>query len=99
MATTAFLMPFGKHRHKPLHTIPKGYLRWLLDEAQLDRRLRLAVTKALAGQIVNAPSTDDKVDAYRDDSLARLRANGGSTLLYVEGGFDPTLVVLGGDHV
>lgn len=27
----AFVMPFGRHKDKPLAQVPRGYLRWALD--------------------------------------------------------------------
>ncbi len=30
-------MPFGKHKGKPLHEVPKGYLTWLLEAGALDK--------------------------------------------------------------
>jgi len=72
---TLYAMPFGKHKGKPLHRLPDGYLRWLLT-IDIDDALLRAATKALTGEPVYGPSDNDKVDAARDACLARLRAEG-----------------------
>jgi DNA polymerase III epsilon subunit family exonuclease len=46
------VMPFGKHKGKPMEEVPADYLRWLLDTAKggkpLDPAVKLAAEKALA---------------------------------------------------
>lgn len=32
--TATFVMPFGKHKSKPLAEIPKPYLRWVVDNVE-----------------------------------------------------------------
>lgn len=40
-------MPFGKHMGKPLNTLPRKYLRWLLDNCNLREPLKTDVKKVL----------------------------------------------------
>jgi exodeoxyribonuclease X len=35
-------MTFGKHKGTPLSEVPKDYVRWLLDQANVDPYLRQA---------------------------------------------------------
>jgi exodeoxyribonuclease X len=37
-------MTFGKHKGLPLSEVPKDYVRWLLDQANVDPYLRQAFT-------------------------------------------------------
>jgi hypothetical protein len=56
MATAeTFVMPFGKHKDKPLSAIPAGYLMWLLDNADSLRADTRAVIEAFVGR---APTPD-----------------------------------------
>jgi hypothetical protein len=41
-------LPFGRHKHQPLPSIPGDYLRWLMREHKLSSGLRAAV----AGELV-----------------------------------------------
>lgn len=38
-------MPFGKHKGKPISEVPKDYVRWLLDQPNVDPFIRRAFTK------------------------------------------------------
>lgn len=43
-----FVMPFGRHQGRPLSTVPRGYLHWLLDNAKdLRPETRQAITAYL----------------------------------------------------
>jgi exodeoxyribonuclease X len=37
-------MTFGKHKGTPLSEVPKDYVRWLLDQPNVDPYLRQAFT-------------------------------------------------------
>jgi exodeoxyribonuclease X len=39
------VMPFGKHQGVPLAQVPSDYRRWLLNQPDIDPRLRAALTK------------------------------------------------------
>jgi hypothetical protein len=51
------MMPFGKHKDKPLSAVPADYLNWLLRACKLSPGLRTAVTAELRsrGQSVPEP--------------------------------------------
>ena len=51
-------MPFGKHEGKPLTQVPRGYLRWLRDNANLSGWLKDAVEAVLLGRTVPVYSPD-----------------------------------------
>lgn len=38
-------MPFGKYKGKPISEVPKDYVRWLLDQPNVDPFIRRAFTK------------------------------------------------------
>ena len=40
-------MPFGKHKGKPVGTIPKGYLKWVLRTCDIEYDLAKAIAKVL----------------------------------------------------
>lgn len=40
-------MPFGKHKGVPLSDVPKSYVRWLLDSAEIDPDLREALSQRI----------------------------------------------------
>lgn len=42
------LMPFGKHKGMKLNTVPRRYLRWLLDKGDLQRDLEASIREVLA---------------------------------------------------
>jgi hypothetical protein len=46
--TTPVALPFGKHRGEPLHDVPSGYLKWVLEN--LDR-LEPDLKAALAAEL------------------------------------------------
>jgi exodeoxyribonuclease X len=37
-------MPFGKHKGLPIVEVPKDYVRWLLDQPNVDPFIRKALT-------------------------------------------------------
>jgi len=37
-------MSFGKHKGTPLKDLPKAYITWLLEKAEIDEDLRFALT-------------------------------------------------------
>ena len=39
-------MPFGKHKGLPMHEVPRDYIRWLLDQQDIDPYLRKALQLA-----------------------------------------------------
>jgi len=43
------IFPFGKHKGKNVADVPKGYLRWLLQNVELREPLLTAVRRAKAG--------------------------------------------------
>lgn len=52
------LMPFGKHKGKEIESIPKGYLRWLNNNCDLQGELKTAVEVRLG---VSMPMEEDVV--------------------------------------
>jgi len=70
--TNPYLMPFGSHKGRPLHTVPRDYLRWLAG-VRLSPWMAWAVERALTGAAVSPPSEADKVDAAKRAALIRLR--------------------------
>ena len=40
------LMPFGKHKGKPVDVLPRGYLQWLQDNVELRGELAKVVRQA-----------------------------------------------------
>jgi hypothetical protein len=48
-------MPFGKHRGKPVVSIPESYLRWLAENVELREPLRGAVAVVLMGKAEQMP--------------------------------------------
>ena len=60
------IMPWGKHKNKPLYTIPGSYLFWLLEEStSLDTWLEKAIQAELQNRlpIVQLPAPKAGVDA------------------------------------
>jgi hypothetical protein len=62
------IMPWGKHKYKPLCTIPGSYLFWLLEEScTLDTWLRNAIQAELLTRLPNvqlpSPSTGVNPDS------------------------------------
>jgi hypothetical protein len=50
------LMPFGKHKGRFVHELPKGYLKWCLNNLEeLSPDLRTAITKGIQGVEWNPP--------------------------------------------
>jgi exodeoxyribonuclease X len=39
-------MPFGKHKGMPIAEVPKDYVRWLLNQPDIDPFLRRALQAA-----------------------------------------------------
>jgi hypothetical protein len=55
-------MPFGKHKGRPVETLPRSYLKWLERAVDLRGDLKDAVRSALHGEpIPTAPDVDDLV--------------------------------------
>ena len=40
-------MPFGKHKNKPISSVPSGYLRWAIDNIDGRELLKIAMYKEL----------------------------------------------------
>lgn len=76
---------FGKHKGKEIHTLPKGYLRWLRDNIpDLDDHHTQAIDAGLHGKPYTAPTQEERIDRARQDVMARLRAReSGRTLFRV----------------
>ena len=55
--------PYGKHKGQALDTIPRGYLRWALDNVRMDERLRTAVQLVVAKQPLPDEPEEIDVDA------------------------------------
>jgi hypothetical protein len=53
----AFVMPFGRHKGKPLREVPRGYLRWCLENvAGLQSETRAAMTAFMGRPAASAAS-------------------------------------------
>jgi hypothetical protein len=52
-------MPFGKYLGQPVATLPRRYLRWLLDNVDLKGRLKAEVQSGLWGVPVSSPQQQD----------------------------------------
>ncbi len=52
-------MPFGKHRGKSVHTLPRGYLRFLLTLDDLSDDLKTAVEAGIRGEQYDPPPVLD----------------------------------------
>lgn len=66
---------FGKHKGKEIHTLPKGYLRWLRDNIpDLDDHHKLAINSGLQGKPYTAPTKEERIDRARHAMTARLKA-------------------------
>jgi hypothetical protein len=51
------ILDFGKHKGKPVHRVPKNYLRWMLREIDdLSPQLRTAVEYGLRGEAYDPPT-------------------------------------------
>ena len=76
------IMPFGRHRGKPLEEIPADYLEWILDNCtNLTPRLRSAIGRTLGN--AESPSTGVAIPTlanawYRKLSLEFHPDRGGS---------------------
>ncbi|MBI1347123.1 hypothetical protein GC163_12635 [bacterium] len=76
-------MPYGKHKGEEIHTIPKGYLNWMLDNiTDLGPDLKQAVEAGLQGKEYTPPTREQRVDAARQDMTARLRARETERILF-----------------
>jgi hypothetical protein len=53
---TALVLPFGKHKDKPLSEVPAGYLQWAIETCKLSSGLRAAVAEELTRRGVEAPA-------------------------------------------
>ena len=56
-------MPFGKHKGKPIHEIPKNYLIWLTDNVDMHPWLAKAVQAALGNEGI--PEEDEEAKVHR----------------------------------
>jgi hypothetical protein len=54
-------MPFGKHKGQPLSTVPRGYLRWLRANVDIDDWLQVAVDAILDGPPIPEIKTIDEL--------------------------------------
>jgi hypothetical protein len=52
-------MPIGRYKGKPLETVPKTYLRWLLRQGHVRPDLRIAVKRHLGIMTAPPPSAFD----------------------------------------
>ena len=50
----AKLMPFGKHRGKPIAKLPPSYVRWLLANCDLSDNLRTQLMAVFNGETNHA---------------------------------------------
>lgn len=58
-------MPFGKYNGKPLESVPRGYLRWLVANVPLAEWLHEAVTRRIQG-LPPAPPPPDLEDQVHE---------------------------------
>jgi hypothetical protein len=47
--------PFGRHKDKPLHEVPSGYLRWAIASCKLSSGLLAALTAELSRRGIAVP--------------------------------------------
>lgn len=67
-------MPFGMHKGKEIHTIPRDYLLWFRDNiTNLHGDLLGAVVAGLEGKPFEPPTIKQRVDEARQKTLDRLR--------------------------
>jgi hypothetical protein len=67
------VMPFGKHKGRPLDAMPTDYLRWLVNLPNLRPAMRWAVVEELAQERDCCRSSyllEDACRAYLDDLAA-----------------------------
>src|SRR4029450_13296674 len=66
------IMPWGKHRGRPLHDIESSYLAWVLEEAEHVRpTLREAIRAELASRFTTSrPTSSEQRRPCRDATLA-----------------------------
>jgi Putative quorum-sensing-regulated virulence factor len=63
-------MPFGKHRGREVHKLPRRYLTWLLKECDLYGPLKYAVEEALDKREYNSPNIEvPDIDGDLDNIL------------------------------
>lgn len=66
MATTeapAFVMPFGRHKGKPLSAIPAGYLLWALELPNLRADTRAAIAAHIKAPAASTPAQSSSAPA------------------------------------
>lgn len=73
---TVFIMPFGKHKGKPLQQVPTGYLEWLQSLSDLSPSLRGAINLTLIGEVAFGPTPDEKVDQAKARQTQIMRSRG-----------------------
>jgi hypothetical protein len=74
-------MPFGKYKGRALRDVPDNYLGWLLDECDLQPRLRRAVEKeldtreenALYGVTTSQQDLEAAIAQLRNDLAGKIR--------------------------
>jgi len=52
-------MPTGRYRGKPLESVPKNYLRWLLRQPNVRPALRIGIKRALGIMVAPLPAVYD----------------------------------------
>jgi len=69
------IMPFGKHRGRPLSAVPLGYLGWLMEEGDLMPDFRAVIRTEIQRRIGSIPDT---VKIYRTLAMKYHPDHGGS---------------------
>lgn len=64
-------MPFGKHKGKEVSEVPKGYLRWLLNNGELYGSLASEIASVL-GEESSELSENERVDRAKERTTKRL---------------------------
>ncbi len=66
------LMPFGKHKDKPISTLPTCYCKWLVENCELFGEVERAVKSRLGMPMIVELSEDERIDRAVQTTIERL---------------------------
>ncbi len=64
-------MPFGRYKDREIATIPRGYLRWVRDNVQLQPQLAYLVNCVIDKQPINLEAIDLRTDEEKLEEIIK----------------------------